>query len=214
MRDRIMDQITCPICRKELSSTDKSCPNCGYKEPENLFEKNMSDSVFKKNEPSGVPKKKKVLFILVFIILMTSFSVYNWIVNQNNLSQQKPEETSDQATSQPSELPSVQQSSEQQSSNPNVHKIKYVVTGTAKNGNITIQIPGGGSEQHDITLPYESPVYDFKNRDFAFLIAINQSDEGGSIIAEIIVDGKPFRKATSTGSYSTASVRWTVGSEE
>ena len=197
-----MEQITCPICRNELSSADQSCPKCGYKIPENLFEKNLNESIFKRKE-AGIPKLKKVLFILVFIILMISFSFYNWIKDQNNLTQENPAVSDNKASSHSYEQGST-----------NIHKVQYVVTGTAKSGNITIQIPGGGTEQHDISLPYKSPTYEFKNGDFTFLLAINQSEGGGSITAEIIVNGKSLRKATCTGEYSTASVRWTVGSDD
>jgi cytoskeletal protein RodZ len=229
-----MDQITCPICRTELSSPDQTCPKCGYKKPEDIFAKNPDGSLFNKNSERNF-KFKKVLFFLVFLILIASFFVYNSIINQNNLEPQKPVEESSQSQSETTkqetteENPLLQsESTQQKPANENIpkqkepakhraaniHEIKYIVTGTAKKGNVTIQIPGGGSEQHDVSLPYESPTYDFKNGDLALLIAVNQDDEGGSIIAEIFVDGNSLRKASSNGSYNYATVRWTIGSED
>jgi hypothetical protein len=90
--------------------------------------------------------------------------------------------------------------------------IQYRVTGSARSADITISVPGGGTEQHPVSIPYTSPTYTFKGMDHAYISAQNKS-EYGTVTTEILVSGSTRKQASSSGAYTIASVSWLVGSE-
>jgi hypothetical protein len=91
-------------------------------------------------------------------------------------------------------------------------QVQYKVSGSARSANITISVPGGGTEQRPVTIPYTSPMYSFKGWDSVYVSAQNNG-EYGSVIAEIVVNGSVLKTATSQGEYSIASVSWLAGSK-
>lgn len=91
--------------------------------------------------------------------------------------------------------------------------VQYRVTGTARSADITISVPGGGTEQHPVSIPYTSPAYTFKGMDHAYISAQNKG-EYGSVTTEIVVNGSTLRRASSSGAYTIASVSWLVGSKD
>lgn len=93
------------------------------------------------------------------------------------------------------------------------YSVKYSVTGTAHGAHITISTPGGGTEQHEVSIPFSSPQYTFKGWEHAYISAQNSGD-GGTIGVEINVNGSVLKQARSSGSYSIASVSWLVGSKD
>ena len=92
-------------------------------------------------------------------------------------------------------------------------QVQYKVKGSAQSADITISVPGGGTEQRPVTIPYTSPSYTFKGMDHAYISAQNKGDYG-SVTTEIIVNGSSLKKSTSEGAYTIASVSWLVGSKD
>jgi len=93
------------------------------------------------------------------------------------------------------------------------YRIQYRVSGTADSADITISVPGGGTEQREVVIPCTSPTYTFKKMEHAYISAQNNG-EFGSVTVEIIVDGITKKKATSSGAYKIATVSWFVGMED
>ncbi|MGC9975356.1 MAG: hypothetical protein ABSC57_01370 [Syntrophales bacterium] len=92
-------------------------------------------------------------------------------------------------------------------------RVQYKVTGSARNADITISIPGGGTEQRPVAIPYASQTYTFKGMDHAYISAQNKS-EYGDVTTEIIVNGSTLKKASSQGAYTIASVSWLVKNKD
>lgn len=91
--------------------------------------------------------------------------------------------------------------------------VQYSVTGNARSADITISVPGGGTEQRPVAVPYRSPTYTMKGLDHAYISAQNKG-ERGSVTTEIIVNSSTKKRATSEGAYTIASVSWLVGAAD
>lgn len=91
--------------------------------------------------------------------------------------------------------------------------VQYRVTGTAPSADITISVPGGGTEQRSVFVPYTSTTYTFKGMEHAYISAQNKGEYGG-VTTEMVVNGSTLKQASSSGAYTIASVSWLVGSKD
>jgi len=94
---------------------------------------------------------------------------------------------------------------------PPTYEVKYRVTGTAARASLTYETPSGTEQQQKVKLPWYI-TFDATLGQFAYLSAQNEG-ESGNVIVEILVDGLPWKKATSSGAYSIASCSGSVGRE-
>jgi len=89
-----------------------------------------------------------------------------------------------------------------------VPAVIYVVTGTAAKASVTYTNSTGGIEQISaVSLPWEKSFSTFSD-DYVSISAQNQG-ESGTIETVIYVDGKEFKKSSSTGEYVIASASGT-----
>jgi hypothetical protein len=70
----IMALIRCPECEKEISSTAKICPNCGYK-----IKNKKNSSIF----------KKLVILIVAIIIIVIMVSMVSVIISKKQLTEEE-----------------------------------------------------------------------------------------------------------------------------
>jgi len=91
--------------------------------------------------------------------------------------------------------------------------VQYKISGTASGARITITLPGGGMEQHAVKVPYSTPAYGFRLNQPAYVSAQNAGPDG-EVVVEILLDGKPIRRAKSSGPYAIASASWLAGSKD
>jgi len=71
MKERFMALITCPECKKKISDTANSCPNCGYKlTPEKVHE-------IKKKEKATNPLALGCLFLIAIIFIFYQLDFFS-----------------------------------------------------------------------------------------------------------------------------------------
>jgi hypothetical protein len=89
-------------------------------------------------------------------------------------------------------------------SSPRMREITYRVTGVGTSrASLTIENEQRNTEQHDVNLP---STWRFKAAPGQFVYVSAQNNSAyGEIKCEILVDGKPFKEATSTADYGIAS---------
>lgn len=90
-------------------------------------------------------------------------------------------------------------------------ELQYVVSGTASKASLTYSNSQGGTEMPDVRVPWTKN-FAFKGADLAYVSAQNLG-ETGTIVCQIKVDGKEWRKAVSSGEYSICRSSGTVGRE-
>jgi hypothetical protein len=85
--------------------------------------------------------------------------------------------------------------------------VVYVVEGSsgATRVAITIENDTGGTEQHEVSLPYRRVFSGFDAGDFVYISAQNQNSYG-ALDCQIIVGGITRYRASSSGEYSICSV--------
>lgn len=81
--------------------------------------------------------------------------------------------------------------------------IEYTVEGSAHSASLTYSNEQGGTEQHDVTLPWRKLVV-MRKRGFAYISAQNKSDSG-DVKVEITLNGVPVKASQSSASYGIAS---------
>lgn len=91
----------------------------------------------------------------------------------------------------------------------NIISVSYQVTGIAPQAALTYAIPGDGSEQQTVSLPWGT-TRRFGADDFLYLSAQNQS-ETGSVTVSISINGGHPITATSSGAYGIATVSCLLG---
>lgn len=94
---------------------------------------------------------------------------------------------------------------------PATYRVKYRVSGTTREASVTYNNAQGGTEQRDVSVPWETSLT-VKGGHFLYLSAQNQQDHG-SIVAEILVNGKTWKKSESSGAYKIASCSGSAGSD-
>ena len=83
-------------------------------------------------------------------------------------------------------------------------QVTYKVSGSASAASVTYQNPQGGTNQSEVRLPWQQTLT-FKDGDFAYISAQNKG-ESGSVTTEILIDGVPWKKTTSTGGFTMPTV--------
>lgn len=78
------------------------------------------------------------------------------------------------------------------------NKAKYVVTGSAASAMITYFNEQGGTEQVDVSLPFEK---ELSIKPGSFLSLVAQNGDTGSITCEIWINGEKTKTSTSTAQY-------------
>mgnify|MGYP001217568671 FL=1 len=92
-------------------------------------------------------------------------------------------------------------------------KITYLVEGTAKSANITIQTPTGTSQQSGVDVPLKTKAgttgitYTFQAGDFVYLSAQNDTDFGTVTCKIVTESGAVISTNTASGAYSIASCK-------
>lgn len=130
-------------------------------------------------------KRWPISHVLIFSILGIAFvwfSVWN-IINIGKITRAIANDLS-----RPTTLPSV----------------RYVVTGSAMEANLTYQNESGGTEEQKVHLPWRLEMHNPPG-EFLYLAAQNPSGSG-NVYAEIDVNGEELRWANSTIPYGIASV--------
>lgn len=89
------------------------------------------------------------------------------------------------------------------------HQIVYRISGTARSASITYYNAQGGTEQQDISVPWEIK-FDMDYYDFA-TISAQKDGEGGTITCEIFDNGRQWLTSTSSAAYGIASCGGLVG---
>lgn len=81
--------------------------------------------------------------------------------------------------------------------------VEYVVEGSARSASLTYSNEQGGTEQHEVSLPWRKLVV-MRKRGFAYISAQNKSDSG-DIKVEVHLNGVPVKASQSSASYGIAS---------
>lgn len=84
------------------------------------------------------------------------------------------------------------------------HKVTYRVDGDGR-ASLTYINATGGTEQHDVKLPWESS-FDGRYGEHLYLSAQNTDKYGGAITVSISINGRIVKDATSSGQYGIATV--------
>ena len=84
------------------------------------------------------------------------------------------------------------------------YDVTYKVSGSTKKASVTLENASGGTEQFDISVPWSKTYFGMQKGDFVYISAQN-AQSSGSIKAEIIIDGRTYRKSESSGQYVIAS---------
>ncbi len=85
---------------------------------------------------------------------------------------------------------------------PVFFNVTYRVTGSTSSASLTYQNAQGGSEQHDVTLPWSTSL-SVDRGDFLYLSAQNESSFG-DVTCEILINNVPFKASSSTADYGIA----------
>jgi len=85
---------------------------------------------------------------------------------------------------------------------PGVHTVEYEIDGSASLAAITARNPAGGTEQHEVRIPYSRTFY-VRSGAFLYLSAQKKSAEG-TVHVTVRVDGKILQQATSSSPYGIA----------
>lgn len=87
---------------------------------------------------------------------------------------------------------------------PVVREVTYRVEGVVLGGRVslTMQNAEGGTEQTTASLPYERTLR-MRPGSFSY-ISVQNRGSSGHLSCEILVDGEPFKKSTSSGGYAIA----------
>jgi hypothetical protein len=91
---------------------------------------------------------------------------------------------------------------------PGVHGVEYSIDGTATEAGITTRNSIGGTEQHDVRVPYSATFY---VRDGAFVyLSAQKKGKDGTIHVTIRVDGRLLQEATASSPYGIATASGSV----
>jgi len=93
------------------------------------------------------------------------------------------------------------------------YRVKYRVGGTTSKASVTYENAQGGTEQMDVSVPWQKTIGTVERGDFLYLSAQNQNDSG-SITCEIWVDGKMWKHSISSGAYVIASCNGLAGTSD
>lgn len=88
------------------------------------------------------------------------------------------------------------------------HTVRYSVEGSARGASLTYENAEGGTEQKDVSIPWQQS-FSMKEGDYVYISAQNMFGDDGSITTRIIVDGKEFKKSSSSGAYKISDVSGT-----
>jgi hypothetical protein len=91
------------------------------------------------------------------------------------------------------------------------YQVTYEIGGTTNRASITYENEQGNIEQMDINVPWKKSMT-VSYGQFLYISAQNDL-ESGSITCKIIVDGKEFKSAVSSGAYVIASCSGSAGRE-
>jgi hypothetical protein len=86
---------------------------------------------------------------------------------------------------------------------PGTHVVEYSIEGPVRHVSITGRNAGGGTEQHEVAVPYSKTLY-VRGSFFAYLSA-QKKGESGTIRVVIRVDGKILQQASASSPYGVAS---------
>ncbi len=92
---------------------------------------------------------------------------------------------------------------------PERYRVEYRVTGTASRASLTYENETGGTEQHTVSIPWSEVMF-VNEGDFAYISAQNKG-ERGSVECQILLNGKVWKQAKSSGAYVIASCSGSVG---
>jgi len=92
---------------------------------------------------------------------------------------------------------------------PSQHTVVYRVTGNIARASLTYESGEGSTEQRTVNVPWEIK-FTVEQGQFLYLSAQNEENRG-IIMAEILLDGKEWKKATSDGAYVIATVSGRIG---
>lgn len=93
---------------------------------------------------------------------------------------------------------------------PSSYYVLYKITGTGRAGDVTYENGEGGTEQADISIPWQKGET-MEYGDFVYISAQSGDDANRTITCEIRVNGDVFKTSTSTGRYVIASCSGSVG---
>jgi hypothetical protein len=85
----------------------------------------------------------------------------------------------------------------------NQHKVEYSIVGSASDVGITARNESGGTEQYEVSLPFNHTFYTTAG-EFVYLSA-QKKGEDGTISVRIRVDGTLLQEATASSPYGIAS---------
>jgi len=94
-------------------------------------------------------------------------------------------------------------------STPSQYAVTYRVTGDIARASLTYETADGSTEQRTVNVPWEAK-FTVEGGQFLYLSAQNEENRG-IITAEILLDGKEWKKATSDGAYVIATVSGRIG---
>jgi hypothetical protein len=83
-----------------------------------------------------------------------------------------------------------------------IYSVKYQVSGTANSASLTYSNAQGGTEQMEVSIPWEKTLTVEKGN-FLYLSAQNKG-EYGSITVKILINNKVWKKSTSSGAFVIA----------
>lgn len=86
--------------------------------------------------------------------------------------------------------------------------IVYQVGGSTRSASITLNRPDGGTEQHDVRVPW-SQTYHADSGDFLYVAAQNKSGSG-DVSVTIVIDGVAVQSAASSAEYGIAATQAVV----
>ena len=90
------------------------------------------------------------------------------------------------------------------------YKITYHVEGTANTASVTYTNEQGGTEQRDVSLPWDSAIYEMEIGDFASIVTQSQ-DYSSTIICIIEINGKILKRSESSGDFVIATCTSLLG---
>ena len=178
-----MALIKCPECKKNVSETAESCPNCGHK----FSQREINDLIEKKRKAD----KQRGIGCLVVIAFIIITNVIAYFAVQN---QEKGKSASNKQTKQ-AENPK-----------PKVYKVMYEITGTTSEIDVTysnLAADGDTAQDNGMKVPWR---VSFKipagaGNMFLYVSAQNKT-EYGCVTAKIYLDGVLWKENQSCGEYS------------
>jgi len=94
---------------------------------------------------------------------------------------------------------------------PATYRVKYRVSGTMREASLTYTNAQGGREQKDVSVPWDTS-FTAEHGHSLYLSAQSLQDHG-SVVAEILISSKLWKKSQSSGAHKIASCGGSAGSE-